>query len=171
MTCERRSSTALGSHFAWIRIPTDPAIGRSVSSRVALYRVRQRLAHLPPGGGKGKDPERAGARACRGDRGGKRRPLRMCSAGELIRVGDRVVWSVAVSCGQCFFCTHDLPQSACRFASGHEPITPQCGPVGGLTTHCHLLKGTAIVKVPLSCRRSCGTGGRATATVMLRAAA
>ncbi|MCI0699581.1 MAG: zinc-binding dehydrogenase [Planctomycetia bacterium] len=70
-------------------------------------------------------------------------------SGEPVRVGDRVVWAVAVSCGECFFCTHGLPQKcASLFKYGHEAISPQCGPVGGLSTHCHLLKGTAIVKVP-----------------------
>src|SRR4051812_41546978 len=24
--------------------------------------------------------------------------------------GDRVTWSIAASCGRCFFCTHELPQ-------------------------------------------------------------
>ncbi|AMV29781.1 Alcohol dehydrogenase [Gemmata sp. SH-PL17] len=69
--------------------------------------------------------------------------------GEPVRVGDRVVWAVAVSCGACFFCTRGLPQKCESLRKyGHEAITPQCGPVGGLSTHCHLLQGTAIVKVP-----------------------
>src|SRR6266516_3233087 len=47
--------------------------------------------------------------------------------GEPVRVGDRVVWGVAVSCGACFFCTHGLPQK-CEVLRkyGHEAITPQC---------------------------------------------
>ena len=70
-------------------------------------------------------------------------------SGEPVCVGDRVVWAVAVSCGTCFFCTRGLPQKCESLRKyGHEAITPQCGPVGGLSTHCHLLRGTAIVKVP-----------------------
>jgi alcohol dehydrogenase len=69
--------------------------------------------------------------------------------GEAVRVGDRVVWAVAVSCGGCFFCLRGLPQKCASLQKyGHEPHTPQCGPVGGLATHVHLLKGTAVVCVP-----------------------
>ncbi len=70
-------------------------------------------------------------------------------SGEPVRVGDRVVWAVAVSCGECFFCTHGLPQKCESLRKyGHEAITAECGPLGGLATHCHLLAGTAIAKVP-----------------------
>src|SRR5262245_55410381 len=31
-------------------------------------------------------------------------------AGLPLRVGDRVVWTIAASCGRCFYCTHQLPQ-------------------------------------------------------------
>ncbi|HEY1191477.1 MAG TPA: alcohol dehydrogenase catalytic domain-containing protein, partial [Gemmata sp.] len=69
--------------------------------------------------------------------------------GEPVRVGDRVVWAVAVSCGSCFYCARGLPQKCESLRKyGHELLTPQCGPLGGLSTHCHLLNGTAIVKVP-----------------------
>jgi alcohol dehydrogenase len=68
--------------------------------------------------------------------------------GEPVRAGDRVAWAVAVSCGACFFCARGLPQKCESLRKyGHERISPQCGPVGGLATHCHLLAGTAIVKV------------------------
>jgi alcohol dehydrogenase len=87
--------------------------------------------------------------------------------GEPVRVGDRVAWSVAVSCGGCFFCERGLPQKCQSLRKyGHEPITPQCGPVGGLSTHCHLLSGTAIVKVPAELPDAVAApAGCATATV------
>jgi alcohol dehydrogenase len=94
--------------------------------------------------------------------------------GEPVRVGDRVVWAVAVSCGACFFCERGLPQKCASLRKyGHESITPQCGPVGGLATHCHLLKGTAIVRVPANLPDAVAApAGCATATVaaVLRAA-
>lgn len=69
--------------------------------------------------------------------------------GDPVAVGDRVVWSVAVSCGGCFFCTRGLPQKCGRLRKyGHEGHAPGAGPLGGLSTHCHLLAGTALVKVP-----------------------
>lgn len=95
-------------------------------------------------------------------------------AGEPVRVGDRVVWAVAVSCGGCFFCERGLPQKCEALRKyGHEPHTPRCGPLGGLATHCHLLRGTAIVKVPAGVPDAViAPAGCATATVAaaLRAA-
>jgi putative phosphonate catabolism associated alcohol dehydrogenase len=88
--------------------------------------------------------------------------------GEPVRVGDRVVWSVAVSCGACFFCTHGLPQKCARLRKyGHEPANATTGPLGGLSTHCHLLANTAIVKVPAELPDAVAApAGCATATVM-----
>lgn len=94
--------------------------------------------------------------------------------GEPVNVGDRVVWAVAVSCGGCFFCRNGLPQKCASLRKyGHEAITPQCGPVGGLATHCHLLAGTAVVRVPAELPDAVAApAGCATATVaaVLRAA-
>lgn len=89
-------------------------------------------------------------------------------AGEPVRIGDRVVWAVAVSCGECFFCTHALPQKCERLRKyGHEPATAATGPLGGLSTHCHLLAGTAVVKVPPGLPDAVAApAGCATATVM-----
>ncbi len=88
-------------------------------------------------------------------------------SGEPVRVGDRVVWAVAVSCGACFFCERGLPQKCESLRKyGHEAIKPQCGPVGGLSTHCHLLAGTAVVKVPAELPDAVAApAGCATATV------
>ncbi|MCU0703846.1 MAG: alcohol dehydrogenase catalytic domain-containing protein [Fimbriiglobus sp.] len=65
--------------------------------------------------------------------------------GEPLRVGDRITWSVIGACGHCFPCTHDLPQK-CDTLFKYGKKTG--GPFGGLTTHCHLLNGTAAVKLP-----------------------
>lgn len=89
-------------------------------------------------------------------------------AGEPVRAGDRVVWAVAVSCGRCFFCTHDLPQKCESLRKyGHEPAAATTGPLGGLSTHCHLLTNTAVVKVPAGLPDAVAApAGCATATVM-----
>ncbi|WP_227254418.1 alcohol dehydrogenase catalytic domain-containing protein [Frigoriglobus tundricola] len=88
-------------------------------------------------------------------------------SGAPVRAGDRVVWAVAVSCGACFFCRRGLPQKCDSLRKyGHEAVTPQCGPVGGLATHCHLLRGTAIVRVPADLPDAVAApAGCATATV------
>lgn len=65
--------------------------------------------------------------------------------GEPLRVGDRITWSVIGACGGCFNCTHDLPQK-CDSLFKYGKKTG--GPFGGLSTHCHLLKETAAVKLP-----------------------
>jgi putative phosphonate catabolism associated alcohol dehydrogenase len=87
--------------------------------------------------------------------------------GERLQSGDRVVWSVAISCGRCFFCTHGLPQKCGSLRKyGHEQVAPGQGPLGGLTTHCHLLPGTAFVKVPSGLPdRVAAPAGCATATI------
>lgn len=84
--------------------------------------------------------------------------------GRPLALGDRVTWSVAASCGVCFFCRHGLPQK-CRqlFKYGHEAITPRHVFHGGLADYCHLALGTAIFRVPeelpdlVACPANCAT--------------
>ena len=67
--------------------------------------------------------------------------------GDPLAIGDRVTWSVAASCGSCLFCNKGLPQTCDRlFTYGHE-ATDQSALSSGLTAFCHLVRGTAIVKV------------------------
>jgi putative phosphonate catabolism associated alcohol dehydrogenase len=71
--------------------------------------------------------------------------------GHELRIGDRVVWSVAVHCNECFFCIHDLPQKCVRLKKyGKERHDERRGPSGCLATHVQLWKGTPIVRVPLA---------------------
>lgn len=88
--------------------------------------------------------------------------------GALLRVGERVVWSVAAACGSCFRCRRGLPQKCLQLRKyGHEPQRGDDHLNGGLATHCLLRSGTAIVRVPdglpdeVACPAGC-----ATATVM-----
>jgi putative phosphonate catabolism associated alcohol dehydrogenase len=69
--------------------------------------------------------------------------------GTALRVGDRVVWSVTVSCGSCDRCLAGMTQK-CRTVAkyGHERIGPRWELTGGFATHIHLRAGTAIVRVP-----------------------
>ena len=66
-----------------------------------------------------------------------------------VSIGDRVVWSVAASCGTCDRCTAGMPQK-CRALRkyGHEESTADWTLNGGFATHCVLLPGTAIAVVP-----------------------
>jgi len=66
-----------------------------------------------------------------------------------LRIGDRVVWSVAVSCGACDRCGTGLTQKCRSLAKyGHERIGPRWELTGGFASHVHLRAGTAIVRVP-----------------------
>lgn len=94
--------------------------------------------------------------------------------GRPLRLGERVTWSVAASCGACFYCGRRLPQKCERLVKyGHEPIRPGRELTGGLAEYCLLAPGTAIVPVPdrltdeTVCPANCAT---ATIAAALRAA-
>lgn len=95
-------------------------------------------------------------------------------AGKALRVGDRITWSVAASCGSCFFCRHEIPQKCERlFKYGHQVIDEVHPLSGGLAEQCHLNAQTAIVKIPealsdeVACPANCAT---ATVAAALRTA-
>lgn len=88
--------------------------------------------------------------------------------GQEVRVGDRIVWSVAVDCGRCRRCRLGLPQKcATLWKYGHERIARGRELTGGFASHVQLRSRTRIARVsegtpaellaPASC---------ATATVM-----
>jgi putative phosphonate catabolism associated alcohol dehydrogenase len=84
--------------------------------------------------------------------------------GEPLKAGERVVWPVAVGCGHCFFCQRDLPQKCLHlFKYGHERVREGHTLSGGLATHCHLLAGTPLFRVPdqlpdvVACPAGCAT--------------
>lgn len=90
------------------------------------------------------------------------------AAGGPVAVGDRVVWGVAAACGRCFFCGVGLPQKCEKLRKyGHEAVREGGGPHGSLASHCHLLPGTAVVKVPAGLPDAVAAPAAcATATVM-----
>ncbi len=94
--------------------------------------------------------------------------------GSPVRIGDRITWSIAASCGSCAFCNWGLPQKCEHlFKYGHERIDGQNTLSGGLAQYCVLRRGTAIVKVPselddrVACPANCAT---ATVAAILRSA-
>lgn len=95
--------------------------------------------------------------------------------GTVLTAGDRVVWSLVASCGNCDRCRRGLPQK-CRSAQkyGHETLVRGWELTGGFATHVHLRRGTAVMRVPetapaeLLAPVACGG---ATAWASLRAAA
>ena len=85
-----------------------------------------------------------------------------------VAVGDRVVWAVVASCGACDRCRRGLPQK-CRSGVkyGHARLAEGREPLGGLGSHCLLLPGTSMVRLPaaLPLEVTC-PAGCATATVV-----
>ncbi|WP_036920457.1 zinc-binding dehydrogenase [Propionicicella superfundia] len=97
------------------------------------------------------------------------------SDGSSVRIGQRVVWSVAVSCGECDLCRDGLPQKCATLRKyGHQPFSESWPLSGGFATHVQLRSGTTIVPVPedlpaaLFAPACCGTATAASA--MARAA-
>ncbi|GHJ47228.1 alcohol dehydrogenase [Catellatospora sp. TT07R-123] len=63
--------------------------------------------------------------------------------------GDRVVWSVTVSCGACGRCARGMEQKCLRLRKfGHERIDDSWTLNGGFATHALLPAGTAVVPIP-----------------------
>lgn len=94
--------------------------------------------------------------------------------GTPLAVGQRVVWSLTVSCGRCATCRRDLPQKCESVRKyGHERLVTGWELSGGFATHVHVRSGTAVVPVEadlpaeLLAPVSCGT---ATAVAALDAA-
>ncbi|MHC4878276.1 MAG: zinc-binding dehydrogenase [Planctomycetota bacterium] len=85
-------------------------------------------------------------------------------SGRALAAGDRVVWAVAASCGECDRCRSGLPQK-CRslFKYGHESFDCRSPLSGGLAEYCLLVPGTAVVTINESlnneviCPVSCAT--------------
>jgi len=81
-----------------------------------------------------------------------------------VRVGDRVTWSVAASCHCCQRCKEGMPQKCdSLFKYGHERLTDEIGPNGGLAEYCLLKSGSSIVLLPADvsdevlCPANCAT--------------
>lgn len=69
--------------------------------------------------------------------------------GQPLAEGDRITWTLAASCGECFFCTRGLPQKCEHlFKYGHTSISPGREFSGGFAECCLLNAGTGIVKLP-----------------------
>jgi putative phosphonate catabolism associated alcohol dehydrogenase len=69
--------------------------------------------------------------------------------GRALAVGDRVTWSIAASCGRCFYCTKGIPQKCeSLFKYGHESIDADPPLNGGFAEYIYLVPGTAVHRVP-----------------------
>lgn len=81
-----------------------------------------------------------------------------------LAVGDRVVWSVVASCGQCFYCLRALPQKCTGGRKyGHSKFRSVRDLTGGFAEHVLLVAGTQCQKISkhipleLACPVGCAT--------------
>ncbi len=69
--------------------------------------------------------------------------------GAPLSVGDRVTWSIAASCGRCFYCARGIPQKCVSlFKYGHTELDTDTPLSGGFAEYCYLVPGTAVYRVP-----------------------
>jgi alcohol dehydrogenase len=94
--------------------------------------------------------------------------------GRPLTLSDRITWSVAANCSQCFFCFAGLPQKCEKlFKYGHQKVTDDHPLSGGMADAVCLAPGTAILRVPddlpdqVACPANCAT---ATVAAAYRAA-
>lgn len=89
------------------------------------------------------------------------------AGGEAVRIGDRITWSVSVSCNHCDRCQMGLPQK-CRSLTkyGHELATGRAALSGGLAEYLLLRRGSSVVKIhPHVSKRVICPANCATATI------
>lgn len=88
--------------------------------------------------------------------------------GSALVIGERVVWSIMVSCAGCDRCLHGMPQKCRTLAKyGHVQVKHNWELNGGFATHVHVRAGTAIVPVAESLPREiAATLSCASATAM-----
>jgi putative phosphonate catabolism associated alcohol dehydrogenase len=84
--------------------------------------------------------------------------------GQPLEIGQRVTWSVAVHCGDCFYCQHELPQKCVNLLKyGHTSLDAPNPLTGGLSEYCQLMPGTTFLPVPpelpdeIACPANCAT--------------
>ncbi len=67
-----------------------------------------------------------------------------------LKKGDRITWTLADSCGRCFYCREKGLPMKCRSLKkyGHESCDQPPYLQGGFAEYCVITPGTSIVKIP-----------------------
>src|SRR2546425_10683945 len=68
-----------------------------------------------------------------------------------LRVGDRIVVGANVSCGQCYYCTHDFPYYFCQNMTDYGNNLSAADPphiFGGWSQYIYIVPGSFLVRVP-----------------------
>ena len=98
--------------------------------------------------------------------------------GNQIKKGDRLTWSICISCGHCDRCEEAVPQKCSDLKKiGHEQFEPVSGFLGGFAEYVLLPKTTAVYKIEsdledeILCPANCATATVMAACRQLRAIA
>ncbi len=138
-----------GSPFEIVYVPTPKPRAGEILVRVACVTLCTSDLHTHAGRRHGPIPTVLGHEVLGQIEAFGETAPRVDSRGAELRPGDRITWSVAASCGRCFFCADDLPQKCeSLFKYGHEKISESRPLVGGLADRMLLLPGTACFRVP-----------------------
>lgn len=71
------------------------------------------------------------------------------ATGKPLATGQRVTWSIAASCGDCFYCRRGIPQKCTALLKyGHESIEAEPALNGGFAEYVCLVPGTTILRIP-----------------------
>jgi alcohol dehydrogenase len=72
------------------------------------------------------------------------------SADRLLKVGDRITWTIMDNCGKCFYCREKGLMMKCRYLKkyGHDSCAAPPHFVGGFAEYCYITPGTCVIKVP-----------------------
>jgi len=68
-----------------------------------------------------------------------------------LRLGDRIVVGANVSCGQCYYCTHDFPYYFCQNMTDYGNNLSAADPphiFGGWSQYIYIVPGSFLVRVP-----------------------
>ena len=69
-------------------------------------------------------------------------------SGHQLSVGDRITWSICISCGQCKLCESGIPQKCASVKKfGHEVLDGDSGLLGGFAEYVLLPASTSIFRI------------------------
>ena len=72
------------------------------------------------------------------------------SADRLLKIGDRITWTIMDNCGKCYYCREKGLMMKCRYLKkyGHDSCAAPPHFVGGFAEYCYITPGTCVIKVP-----------------------
>jgi len=72
------------------------------------------------------------------------------SGDQLLKIGDRITWTIMDNCGKCYYCREKELMMKCRHLKkyGHDSCEDPPHFIGGFAEYCYITPGTCVVKIP-----------------------